>query len=312
MSVAGEREGGASFPPVTVRGVGPVEEKESFWWYITLETKSGTEETLVSLADLSGSIGSEILGGDGRLGLRAYYRSHFELGYWLKRVGDVLAAWPEITVRDMGKIENRAWHTAWKEAFPPLEVGSTLVVMAPWHRGTEPPGRTALYIYPGSAFGTGYHESTQIVLELMEQAAKPGMETADIGTGSAILAIGAVRLGAREVWARDIDPAILAEAEENCRLNGIGMESVHIEQGDLLKGFTRRVDLITANIVIEPLLAMLPKVRGVLKPAGTAIFSGLTRKERGAFLEALAACGLRAVSELEKGEWWGVAAQAAP
>jgi len=90
------------------------------------------------------------------------------------------------------------------------------------------------------------------------------------------------------------------------------MEAVHVEQGDLLKGFARRVDLITANIVIEPLLSMLPKVRGALKPGGTAIFSGLTRKEKRSFLEALEDCGLRAVAELEKGEWWGVAAQAAP
>jgi ribosomal protein L11 methyltransferase len=292
-----------------VKAVG---EKESFWWYITLETKSGTEETLASLADLSGSIGSEVFEGNGRIGLRAYYRSHFELGYWLKRVGDVLAAWPEISVRDMGKIENRAWHTTWKEAFPPLAVGRNLVVMAPWHRDAEPPGKTVLYIYPGSAFGTGYHESTQIVLELMEGVLRPGMETADIGTGSAILAIGAVKLGATKVWARDIDPAVLAEAGENCLLNGIDERAVTIEQGDLLKGFNRRVDLLTANIVIEPLMTLLPDVPGVLKPGGIAVFSGLVRKERDDFLKALRNSGLVMLSELEKGEWWGVSAQVAP
>jgi ribosomal protein L11 methyltransferase len=295
-----------------MRGVKPVGEKESFWWYITLETKSGSEETLASLADLSGSIGSEVFEGNGRIGLRAYYRSHFELGYWLKRVGDVLASWPEISVRDMGKIENRAWHTTWKEAFPPLEVGCNLVVMAPWHKDSEQPGKTVLYIYPGSAFGTGYHESTQIVLELMERVLRPGMETADIGTGSAILAIGAVKLGATKVWARDIDPAVLAEAGENCLLNGIDERSVNIEQGDLLKGFNRRVDLLTANIVIEPLLTLLPDVPGVLKPGGIAIFSGLVRKERETFLEALGHNGLVKLDELEKGEWWGVSAQIAP
>jgi len=287
-----------------------VGEKESFWWYITLETKSGNEETLASLAELSGSIGSEFFEGNGRIGVRAYYRSHFELGYWLKRLGDILQPWPEISVIDMGKIENRAWHTTWKEAFPPLEVGRNLVVMAPWHQGTEPPGKTALYIYPGSAFGTGYHESTQIVLELMEDILKPGMEAADIGTGSAILAIAAVKLGAKRCWARDIDPAILAEARENCRLNGISEETVLIEQGDLLKGFSRQVDVLTANIVIEPLLSLLPSVRGVLRPGGTAVFSGLVKKERDFFLEALNKQGLASVQERTKGEWWGVAAEA--
>lgn len=308
-----KKKGGRRRPPsLGSSGVKPVEEKESFWWYITLETKTGNEETLASLADLSGSIGSEVFEGNGRIGIRAYYRSHFELGYWLKRLGEVLAAWPEINVRDMGRIENRAWHTTWKEAFPPLEVGQKLVVMAPWHRGSEPPGKTPLYIYPGSAFGTGYHESTQIVLELMEGILHPGMETADIGTGSAILAIGAVKLGAKRVWARDIDPAVLAEAAENCRLNGIETETVRIEQGDLLKGFGHRVDVLTANIIIEPLLTLLPEVAGVLKPGGTAIFSGLVKKERDLFLGELSKCGLVMVRELERGDWWGVAAQVTP
>jgi ribosomal protein L11 methyltransferase len=173
-----------------------------------------------------------------------------------------------------------------------------------------PPEKTALYIYPGSAFGTGYHESTQIVLELMEDILKPGMEAADIGTGSAILAIAAVKLGAKRCWARDIDPAILAEARENCRLNGISEETVLIEQGDLLKGFSRQVDVLTANIVIEPLLSLLPSVRGVLRPGGTAVFSGLVKKERDFFLEALNKQGLASVQERTKGEWWGVAAEA--
>jgi len=87
---------------------------------------------------------------------------------------------------------------------------------------------------------------------------------------------------------------------------------VNIEQGDLLKGFNRRVDLLTANIVIEPLMTLLPDVPGVLKPGGIAIFSGLVRKERINFLEALRKSGLVEVSELEKGEWWGVSAQVAP
>jgi ribosomal protein L11 methyltransferase len=304
------REASASLPGYS--GVEPVVEKESFWWYITLETKNGNEETLASLADLSGSIGSEVFEGNGRIALRAYYRSHFELGYWLKRVGEVLKAWPEISVRDMGKIENQAWHTAWKDAFPPLEVGRNFVVMAPWHKGSEPAGRTVLYIYPGSAFGTGYHESTQIVLELLEGCLRPGMETVDVGTGSAILAIGAVKLGAVKVWARDIDPAVLAEAAENCRLNGIEEGMVQVEQGDLLKGFERKVDLLTANIVIEPLLVLLPDVRAALRPGGMAIFSGLVRKERESFLEALRQNGLEMLSELEKGDWWGVSAQVAP
>jgi ribosomal protein L11 methylase PrmA len=67
-----------------------------------------------------------------------------------------------------------------ERCFPPLGVGSRFVVMAPWHKGKEPEGRTPLYIYPGSAFGTGYHESTQIALELLEHTVKPGMKVIDV------------------------------------------------------------------------------------------------------------------------------------
>ncbi|MGB4209325.1 MAG: 50S ribosomal protein L11 methyltransferase, partial [Thermovirgaceae bacterium] len=126
---------------------------EGFWWYVTLEGQEGNEDDLSALADLSGSIGSEIRELPGRIAVKAYYRSTRDLGFWIGRVQDVISPWPGVKIVDMGRIENRQWHTAWKEAFPPLEVGRSLVVMAPWHRGKEPRGRIPLYIYPGSAFG---------------------------------------------------------------------------------------------------------------------------------------------------------------
>ena len=285
---------------------------ESFWWYVTLEGGAGSEDVLASLADMSGSIGSEESGVDPAVRLRAYFRSSQDLGYWVERLGEALTPWPEVRIADMGKIENKAWHTDWKEAFPPLPVGEGLVVLAPWHRGSEPEGRMPLYIYPGSAFGTGYHESTQIVLVLLERMKLAGLEGADIGTGSGILAICAVKLGAERVLARDLDPAVLTEVSFNLGLNAIESGQVVPVEGNLLERMDAPVDFLTANIIIEPLLEMLPAVPGALKEGGRAVFSGLLLKERNRFLESLEACGLLPVDEISMNDWWGVAVEFRP
>jgi ribosomal protein L11 methyltransferase len=279
---------------------------DAFWWYILLEAREKEAPVLDSLVELSGSIGAEYAEGPDMVRVRAYYRSSHDLGHWLREVNQVLAPWPEITVRDMGKIANRSWHTAWKEAFPPLSVGEGLVVLAPWHKGNEPEGRLPLYIYPGSSFGTGYHESTQIALELLEKYLVPEEELVDVGCGSGILSIGAVKLGASRAWARDFDPAVVEEVLENCRLNDISEEKLSVAVGDLLQGFSRKVSLLTANIVMDPLLELLPQIPEVLLPQGRAIFSGLVVKEKELFTEALEKEGFRVLDALEKNDWWGV------
>ncbi len=280
---------------------------ESFWWYITLEGETGLEEEMVSLADLSGGIGSEEHESPEKILLRIYYRTSHDLGYWLDELNRIIEPLSGITAVDMGKIENRQWHTEWKEAFPPLPVGEEFVVLAPWHRGSEPRDRIPLYIYPGSAFGTGYHESTQIALTLLERHMKPHWDVADIGTGSGILFIGAIRLGAGKVYARDLDPAVLDEVLNNMELNGIFREEVDLKEGDLLKDFNHQVNLLMANIIIEPLISMVPHVPAVLKDDGIAIFSGLLVKENIMFTEAIGKAGLKIIDELEQNEWWGVA-----
>ncbi|MFP4481795.1 MAG: 50S ribosomal protein L11 methyltransferase [Thermovirgaceae bacterium] len=279
-----------------------------YWWYITVEMEDGNEETLLSLAELSGSIGSEFIETSGKSVLKSYYRSTRDLEYWLGRVQEAIGPWGTVNIVDMGKIENRSWHKTWKDAFPPLEVGESLVVMAPWHEKSYKGNRTCLLIYPGSAFGTGYHESTQIALELIERHVTKGGTAVDIGTGSGILAVALVKAGAGKVYARDFDPAVLAEARENLRLNGIEENIVILEEGDLLKGFTGSVDFLTANIVFDPLLKLLPEIGRVLSPDGVALFSGLSLKERGDFLKALEENGLFPSDEIKKGDWWGVTA----
>ncbi|MDR3353900.1 MAG: 50S ribosomal protein L11 methyltransferase [Synergistaceae bacterium] len=294
-------------------------EVEGYWWYITVlvlmegSAREEGEEILYSAAEISGSIGTEVQELPNGTRMRIYYRSDEDLSHWRDRLLDALASAPDVRIEDLGKIENQQWPRQSEEAFPPLPVGDMLVVLAPWHRGSEPDNRIPIYINPGSAFGTGYHESTQTALILLERCLSSNADrparVADIGTGSGILSIAAVKLGAGTVLSRDFDPAVVGEVCGNLVLNGIDDKSVLVETGSLLSGVEGPFDLLLANILLDPLMEMLPDVRNVLRPGGTAIFSGMTGSERDKFLWALSEVGLVVADETTREEWWGVAAK---
>ena len=283
--------------------------QDNFWWYITVEARKDREEFLVSLADLSGCIGAEMSEAEDNVRSRLYFVCSSPLERWNKVIMELMLPYPDVRIIDMGRVENREWHTKWKDAFPPKPVGSKLIVMAPWHDAGVSDGRLPVRIDPGSAFGTGYHESTQIVLELMEKYIKPDMVTADIGTGSGILTIGALKMGAKKAYARDIDPAVIEEVEKNLALNGLADANTDLAVGDLLKDFGHKADLLTANILIEPNCQLVQDVPKIIGKHGIALFSGMLEKEKPQFLGALAEAGMEPVEELVKGEWWGVAAK---
>lgn len=288
-----------------------MQNSDNYWWYITIRSEAGQEDNLFSLADISESIGTELQElPDGNSRLRMYYRSNEEIAFWKGRLLEAMNEFPGVEIEDWGKIENQPWNVAAEEAFPPLPVGRGLVVLAPWHKGSEPSDRTALYINPGSAFGTGYHESTQIVLELLEKYIRPGVTTADIGTGSGILTIGALKMGAGRAYARDIDPTVIEEVRKNFELNELDLEKIDLATGDLLKDFGHTADILTANILLDPLTTMVADVPAVIGKDGVAIFSGMLEKEKPVFLKALAEAKMAPVEELVRGEWWGVAAKA--
>lgn len=281
---------------------------DDFWWFITLSGPAGMEDALSSAAEASGCIGSLVTNHGDAVDIQVYYRSNQDLGEWLKGLQPFLEPWDSVSVSDMGKIENRPWNTEWMDAFPPLNVGEHLVVMAPWHAGEEESGRLPVFIYPGTAFGTGYHQSTQAVLTLLERCLKKGDVVADIGCGSAILSIAALKMGAAKAYARDIDPSVISEAVRNTlELNGIPQEKLDIAEGDLLKGFNHTVDLLMANILFEPNLVLLPDVASVLNDGGRAIFSGMVISEGEEFKKKLSENGLCLIDEIQLEDWCGIA-----
>ena len=285
------------------------EDNCNFWWNIELEAAGDTsEETLLTIADLSGSVGSELLEENGTMILRAAYLSSQDISHWLAAIDALGESFPGVRVRSHSKLENRAWHTEHMESFPPLAIGANLIVAAPWHKGNTGRNRLPVYIYPGSAFGTGYHESTQIALSFVERLIKGGEVILDVGTGSGILFIAALKLGAARAVARDTDPAAIAEAKRNMGLNDLPDETCDLRVGNLLDGAETGVDLLTANILLAPNLKLLDGARNVLKPSGVAIFSGMTTVERIAFLPALSEAGFSLLHEYTINDWWGCAA----
>ena len=289
------------------------------WWTVELSVPVSRtdmdekEERLSTIAALTDSIGSEIFTekdfyGSDRLYLRTDYEGSLEIDEVIYSLDYYLSkpAFSDVEISRCSKVENQAWDTQHYDAFPPLPVGKGLIVMAPWHEKEEiPEGRMPVYIFPASAFGTGYHESTRIALELMEEIVRKDDTILDIGTGTGILFITALKLGAGKAIARDIDPNTLSEARRNMNLNGINPKICELSEGDLLKGFTGQVNILTANILLNPNLTMLPDVKRVLKPKGFAIFSGMTHIESYTFISVLNSSGMMIEREMRIGDWWG-------
>ena len=294
-------------------------EKNNYWWTIEFsspaseKSMSYNEEVLSTVAALSDAIGAYIFTekdyyGRIKLFLRADYDGARGIDDVLFQVEDILRDpdFRSVSLTRCYKTSNQPWEKQHYDAFPPLNVGKSLVVMAPWHEKEKIlPGRTPIYIYPASAFGTGYHESTQIALTLLEEVVKGGDTILDIGTGTGILFIAALKLGADKAIARDIDPATLDEARRNMNLNGINPKVCELSEGDLLRGFTGQVNILTANILLNPNVSMLPDVRRALKPKGYAIFSGMTGVESSMFLSVMESSKLAVDREMKIGDWWG-------
>ncbi len=228
--------------------------------------------------------------------LRRYIASLREMGIWEGSEEIKVEAIPEVS-----------WGNAWKEHFRATPVGRRLVVHPPWE--APHPGRIPILIEPGMAFGTGDHPTTRLCLEELEDLMAPGMRVLDIGTGTGILAIAAVKLGAREAVALDIDPEAVKSAREHVVRNGV-RDRVQVFHGSLDDGVCGPFDLAVANLYREVLLSLLLPLKGILLPKAPAVFSGLLREDLPVFSDALARAGYDVVREEVREGWAAVVAKA--
>jgi ribosomal protein L11 methyltransferase len=155
------------------------------------------------------------------------------------------------------------------------------------------------------AFGTGDHATTRSVVMLLQHVVRPGDHVADLGAGSAVLAIAAAKLGASRIVAIELDADAIANAEENVHRNGVG-DRVSVIEGDAasLLPLVAPVRVVTANIISSVLIDLLPTMASALEADGCAILSGILASERSMMLERLDAAGWRIAAEIEEGEWW--------
>jgi ribosomal protein L11 methyltransferase len=195
------------------------------------------------------------------------------------------------------------WTERWKQGIHVQSLGR-LSIAPPWLADVLDPAAT-IVIDPGMAFGTGEHSTTRGVVRLMQTVVGPGDRVADLGSGSAVLAIAAVKLGASAVAAIEIDPDAIRNAEENVARNGVEKQ-VHVIEGDasLLLPLVSPVDIILANIISSVLVQLLPIMREALKEDGRAILSGMLITERETMLAAFDACGWRLLAEDQEDAWW--------
>jgi ribosomal protein L11 methyltransferase len=197
------------------------------------------------------------------------------------------------------------WTEAWKERIGAHSLGA-LTVAPPWLAAAYDPA-TTIVVDPGMAFGTGEHATTRGVVRLMQGVVRPGDVVADLGAGSAVLAIAAVKLGASRVAAVEMDPEAIGNAEENVARNGVAAQ-VSVMQGDagVLLPLIAPVRLVLANIISSVLAELLPVIGASLTGDGQAILSGILQSERDDMLVVLDAHGWRVDAEDAEDIWWSV------
>lgn len=195
------------------------------------------------------------------------------------------------------------WSERWKQFLTAQQVGS-LSIVPTWLAEDRDPA-TTIVIEPGMAFGTGDHATTRSVIRLLQRAVNPGDRVADLGAGSAVLAIAARKLGATRVAAIELDPDAIENAEANILRNGVA-DRVALIEGDAaaLLPLVAPVHVVTANIISSVLLELLPVIGAALTTGGRAILSGILTAERSMMLGALEREGWRVVDEIEEEEWW--------
>jgi ribosomal protein L11 methyltransferase len=210
---------------------------------------------------------------------------------------------PEISIRT---IEDQNWNAAWEATITPIQVTDRIVITPTWHTYTPTPGQIVIRIDPKMSFGTGYHESTRLILKLLEHYVRPGIRVLDVGTGTGVLAIAAVKLGAASAFGVDINEWSYENALENVKLNAVERE-ITIRFGSMSSVPPDHFEIIAANIQRSTIELILPEMIHRLASGGLLLLSGLLLDDRGPTLKTLRTMGLILAEELRENEWLALA-----
>lgn len=229
----------------------------------------------------------------------------FEIKVYPGNLEDAKKIKTEIEDKNLGSLtieekDDEDWANNWKKYYKPLEIGESLAVVPEWEEYESE--RKIIKINPGMAFGTGTHESTYMCLELLEKYVREDDEIFDIGCGSGILAIAALKLGAKKALAIDIDEKCIQASYENAKLNGVE-DKMEIKKGNLLDIVKGRADLIVSNIIAEIIVDEIKNLKNHMDNGGIFITSGIIKERRQMVIDALKDNGFEIVDEIEKNDW---------
>ena len=221
----------------------------------------------------------------------------------------------EATIEE-SQTEDKDWINNWKQYFHQFYVDDILIVPSWKEVKAEDQDKMILHIDPGTAFGTGMHETTQLVIRQLKKYVTPDTEMLDVGTGSGILGIVAIKLGAKHVLGTDLDPCAVPAVAENKEANGIPEEAFDMMIGNIIddkevqdQAGYEKYDIVTANILADVLIPLTPVIVHQMKKGAYYITSGILDVKEEVVVEAVKAAGLTVVEVTHQGEWVSVTAR---
>ena len=221
----------------------------------------------------------------------------------------------EATIEE-SQTEDKDWINNWKQYFHQFYVDDILIVPSWEEVKAEDKDKMILHIDPGTAFGTGMHETTQLVIRQLKKYVTPDTEMLDVGTGSGILGIVALKLGAKHVLGTDLDPCAVPAVAENKEANQIVDETFDMVIGNIIDdkavqdavGY-EKYDIVAANILADVLVPLTPVIIHQMKPGAVYITSGIIEDKENVVVEAVKAAGLEVLEVNHQGEWVSVVAR---
>ena len=205
------------------------------------------------------------------------------------------------------KIINQDWSQKWKEHWKPTQASEHVIICPSWEECERKKDDILITLDPGSAFGTGTHATTQLCIQAIEKYLKKGDEVADIGTGSGILAITAIKFGAQHAVAIDNDPLVIDVAKDNAQMNCVynKIDFMHAT-ADML---AEQYDFVCANILHNVLAEIMGDLKNIMKPSGYMVLSGILNEKKPVVLEAIEKHSLKLVETMQQEQWVALVVQ---
>lgn len=297
------------------------------WQELTVEVLREAEEAASNILIELGSQGvaiddsADYLGRVGKYGevfpevkqmdtvkITAYYPEHVDIDAVEKEVAQRLSALSDFGVNagdihyDTQELAEQDWAENWKKYYEPTRISHDLTIVPSWTDYEAKTGEKIIRLDPGMAFGTGTHPTTKMSLFALEQVLRGGETVLDVGTGSGVLSIASSLLGAKSIYAYDLDEVAVRVAQENIDLNA-GTENIHVATGNLLQGVDIQADVIVANILADILINMTEDACRLVKDEGYLIMSGIISEKWEMVRESAEKAGFFLETHMIQGEW---------